>query len=189
MKSEESYLLKGIKAGEELAFKYAFDTYYLSLCLYAKKLLGDLDKARELSQDVFVRLYENREQLIITSSLRAYLFKAVHNKCLNYLKQAQLHHLHHTQLQSYTPEWEETDTLLEQELEERLLLAVSKLPGQCGRIFRMNRLEGKRNKEIALELGISIRTVETQISKALVILRTELAGLLPLILLLSLLAI
>lgn len=174
---EEKELLNCIKAGEEQAFEYIFHTYYASLCLYACKMVSDTDKARELCQEVFVKLYENRLQITITASVKSYLFTCVHNSCINYLKQVQIHnkhhvHVHHAAVASY-----EHNSLLDKELEERLLLAIAKLPQQCRKIFTMNRFEGKKNKDIALELGISIRTVETQISKALHILRSELADL------------
>ncbi|MDO1451453.1 RNA polymerase sigma-70 factor [Rhodocytophaga aerolata] len=185
MKEEEKALISRIKAGEEQAFEYIFYAYYPTLCHYAQKLLGDIDQARELAQDIFVKLYEKRQQLIITTSIKSYLFKAVHNSCLNYLKQLHLHNRHHAYLAYPMAESTDMDAMLEAELEERLARAISKLPGQCQKIFTMNRFEGKTNKEIAHELDISIRTVETQISKALHILRTELADLLTILLPLS----
>ncbi|MES2731277.1 MAG: RNA polymerase sigma-70 factor [Bacteroidota bacterium] len=182
----ELYLIAQIKAGDESAFEALFNSCYPMLCVHAKKLVGDLDKAREIAQGVFVKLYENRQQLVITTSVQAYLFQSVHNSCLNYLKQEQTHNRHHQYISYTTSLADETDVMMEMELEERLLQAISALPQQCQRIFKMNRFEGKTNKEIAQELALSIRTVETQISKALRLLREALADLFTLLLPLAL---
>jgi RNA polymerase sigma-70 factor (ECF subfamily) len=180
---QEAALIERLKAGEEAAFQSLFRDYYPSLCVYAKRLTGDADGAREVVQDLFVRLYEQRTALPVLGSLKSYLYAAVRNACLNQLKQAHTRGLHHQQLQYQAPAAVETHPLEQLELEERIWRAVRNLPGQCRRIFEMNRFEDKKNKQIADELGISIRTVETQISKALRLLRQELADFLALLLL------
>jgi RNA polymerase sigma-70 factor, ECF subfamily len=145
-------------------------------------MLGDMDKARDVVQDVFVTLYASKETLQINTSLKSYLFKCVYNACLNNLKQQTVYAHHHEYLKKTTAFIDEHDALLKSELEERIRVAVESLPDQCQRIFKMNRYEGRKNSEIAAELGISIRTVETQISKALNILRANLVDYLSLIL-------
>jgi RNA polymerase sigma-70 factor (ECF subfamily) len=182
---EEVSLLSRLQAGEEAAFKILFDRYYPALCVYARRLLGDLDKAREVVQGVFVKLYEHREKLPPITSLKSYLYRSVHNNCLNQVKQTQIYQSHHQQIYGLTPLVEEADELVRLELEEKIWQVVQGLPGQCRKIFQMNRFEDKKNQQIADELGLSIRTVETQISKALKILRRELADFLLLLLLLT----
>ncbi|TXK33866.1 RNA polymerase sigma-70 factor [Pontibacter qinzhouensis] len=184
MEQEEQELLIKIRLGEEAAFEKLFHTYYPALCLYAQKLLGDLDKAREVVQDVFVRLYEQREALPAITSVKPYLYKSVHNTCLNLLKQTAVHQDHQQHLLYQSPISETSDAVEQAELEARLGEAIQQLPEQCRRIFEMNRFDGKKNKEIAEELQLSVRTVETQISKALKLLRTELADFFLLLLLL-----
>ena len=185
MTFREEALLERLKAGEEAAFQNLFQTYYPLLCVQAKRLLGDLDQAKEVVQEVFVRLYEQREALPQLVSMKAYLYRSVRNACLNHLKQEQTHQLHHQQLFYHAAPAEETDPLVQLELEEKIWQAVQRLPEQCRRIFQMNRFGEKKNAQIAEELGLSIRTVETQISKALKILRRELADFLPLLLLVA----
>ncbi len=151
--------------------------------MYAKRLTGDADAAREVVQDLFVRLYENRHALPAPGSLKSYLYAAVRNACRNQWKQAETRHRHHQQLLYQAPTGEDTDALVQLELEESIWRAVQDLPAQCRKIFQMNRFEDKKNRQIADELGISVRTVETQISKALRLLRGALSDFLPLLLL------
>ncbi len=185
MNPQEAGLIERLKAGEEAAFQTLFRDYYPPLCVYAKRLTGDADGAREVVQDLFVRLYEGREELPALGSLKSYLYAAVRNACLNQLKQAQTRHQHHQRLLYQAPTGEDTDALVQLELEEKIWRAVQDLPEQCRKIFRMNRFEDKKNRQIAEELGISVRTVETQISKALRLLRGALSDFLPLLLLLA----
>jgi RNA polymerase sigma-70 factor (family 1) len=143
-----------------------------------------MDKARDVVQDVFVVLYTNKGMLQINTSLRSYLFKCVYNSCLNNLKQQKVYALHHEHLKKNAAHIDGHDAILKTELEEKIRIAVESLPDQCRKIFKMNRYQGMKNGEIATELGISVRTVETQISKALNILRANLLDYLVLILIL-----
>ena len=178
-------MIERLKAGEEAAFQSLFRAYYPSLCVYARRLTGDADEAREVVQDLFVRLYEHRQSLPAPGSLKSYLYAAVRNACLNRAKQAQTRHRHHQQILYAAPTGEDADALVQLELEEKIWRAVQELPEQCRKIFQMNRFGDKKNRQIAEELGISVRTVETQISKALRLLRAALSDFLPLLLLLA----
>lgn len=134
-----------------------------------------MDVARDLVQDVFIKLYVDREKLTITDSLKSYLFKAVHNTCINWLNQRQTHARHHRSLKDELNDRVDDDLVIQAELEEAIRACIEDLPEACRRIFKMSRYQGKKNKEIAQTLGISVRTVETQISKALAVLRVTLA--------------
>jgi len=143
-----------------------------------------MDEARDIVQNVLVGIYEKRNALEITTSIKAYLYKSVYHACLNALTQVQIHKDHHEQLKHQLSFTDDHDTMINAELEAKIWSAVQSLPGQCRKIFEMNRFEGMKNSEIAKVLGISIRTVETQISKALKILRDNLSDfLIPLLLL------
>ncbi len=164
-------------------FDQLFKDYYPMSVLYARKMVNDLDSAREIAQQVFVKLYEKKDQLTIKTSIKSYIFQATRNTALNYIKQQKTRQFAATHAMSrYETETNE-DTLLTKELEEQILSIIDRLPNKCKQIFTMNRFEGKKNKEIAQELDISIRTVETQISKALKTLRNELPKYLKIILL------
>jgi len=160
------------KEKEILEFQKIFEEYYQGLVVFAKKYVSDLDTAREIVQDFFVKFYEKRYFLNINTSLKSYLYLSIKNSCLNYIKSSNIRQKHYENiliLEKDDSNW--SDKMEETELEEKIYKAVKELPTQCSRIFKMNRFEGYSNKEIAGKLDISIRTVETQISKALKILR------------------
>lgn len=176
MKNNETHIIQGIRVGLESTFKDLFSDYYRPLSVFALKYVGDLETAREIVQDLFVQLYQNRKSLVISTSLKSYLFQAVRNKCLNHIKQQQTQRKHLDQYQSEqkgTIDIEER--ILETELEHRIFKIVENLAPQCKNIFTLSRVKGLSNKEIAEKLGISKRTVETQISKALKVLRKNLS--------------
>lgn len=182
MLPDEIILITQIRRGDLKAYERVFNEYYGTLCLFAKNMLGDTDQARDIVQDVFVTLYTNKSTLQINKSLKSYLFKCVYNACLNSLKQQKVYALHQQYLKENAVLISDDDMVVRAELEERIRFAVESLPDQCRRIFKMKRYEGMKNSEIASELGISIRTVETQISKALNILRANLIDYLALLL-------
>jgi len=171
-----------IKRGDVKAYENIFTEYYGALCLFAKNMLGDMDKARDVVQEVFVTLYASCQTLQINTSLKSYLFKCVYNACLNSIKQQKVYAHHHEYLKQNLSFVDDHDMMVRAELEDKIRVTVEALPDQCRKIFRMNRYEGKKNSEIASELGISVRTVETQISKALKVLRANLTDFLTLVL-------
>ena len=136
-----------------------------------------MDLARDIVQDMFVRLYESRHLLENVTSLKGYLYRSVQNSCLNYIKMNKIHNKHkeNIRLVHADSKYDFTEEIQESELEHRIFQIVSELPDRCRQIFRMSRVEGLKNDEIASKLNISKRTVETQISKALKTLRLELA--------------
>ena len=181
----DQYLLSRISLGDVKVFEELFNTYYLVLCSYATKIVGDIDQSKDIVQNVFVAVYDKRRTLAINTSVKSYLFRAVHNACLNHLKRISVYDEHHSYLASLQLESDSHNAMIQAELENQIWSEIQKLPEQCQKIFTMNRFEGRKNKEIAETLGISIRTVETQISKALKILRKNLNHLMPTLLLLS----
>jgi RNA polymerase sigma-70 factor (family 1) len=165
----------GIEAFEEL-----FKQYYAPLVVYACKYVTNIDVAREIVQDFFVRLYEKRQTLSIGVSVKSYLYRSVYNCCINYFNQRNIQEKH---LKSIDLEREVEENLQSEidtvELQYKISEVIDELPTKCQQIFKMNRLEGLKNEEIANQLNLSKRTVETQISKALKILRKKLADYMP----------
>ena len=172
LNGHDNKIIIGLKAGDEGTYKQLFNEYYLLLSAFAKKYVDDLEVAKEIVQDLFVHLFEIRNSLIINTSLKSYLFRSVRNRCLNHLMQiqGQERNLENLNLQEASVSDSE-DKILETELEYQIYKIVSQLPEQCRKIFLMSRVEGNKNREIAQTLNLSVRTVETQISKALKILR------------------
>ena len=165
-----------LRRGDEAAFDVIFRRWYEPLCGYASRLTdGDMDEAEDLVQQVFVKLWEQRERLDIAWSLKAYLYKTVHNAALNRLRAATTRskylEVNAAQLENANVTPDDTAS----ELHERLQKALDLLPPQCRHVFELSRFEELKYREIADQLGISIKTVETQMGKALRILRLQLA--------------
>ena len=168
-------MIHGIRTGRENAYARLFNEYYRPLSIFASTYINDLESAKEIVQDLFVYLYENRKSLVITTSLKSYLFQSVRNRCLNHIKHLQVERKHLDQIAHDPQSTEDLHAkIAETELEYRIFQIVSELPPKCREIFQMSRVKGKKNKEIADLLQISVRTVETQISNALKVLREKL---------------
>ncbi len=167
--------LKDIRQGNQLAFEKVFKALYADLCRYANSLLHDPDEAEDLVQNTFVILWEKRQHIVIESSLKAYLYKAVYNHCLNKVKHLQVRQQHREYTLNHSDELASGLPLGLHELQTQIERALQKLPEQCGKIFNMSRYDELKYQEIADILGISIKTVENQMGKALKIMREELS--------------
>lgn len=164
-KTDDILLLKLIQSGDEQAFKYLFDTYFVSLCRYMHLYLDDRQEVEELVLDLFMYVWEHREHINIHLSLKAYLFQAARNKCLNCLRDRK----QTLSLDEVGDVFkDETASALEVEELNRLIAeAILSLPDKCRNVFRKSREENLTNQEIADEMQISVKTVEAQITKAL----------------------
>ena len=172
--NDDSELLQKICQGNEESFTQAFDRYYAPLCYYADKFIHDLDESRSLVQQVYVDLWIKRNKLVIQYSLKGYLFKSVQNYSLDYLK----HKLVETKyLKQSQPEIEanDNDLIEEAELNARINRAIEALPEKCREIFILCRFEELRYADIALRLGISVKTVEMQMGIAMKKLKSKLS--------------
>lgn len=169
----------------DVVFEQLFKMHYKALHAYANMLLKDTDTAEEVVQSMFLKLWEKRDLLDVQTSVKAYLYKCIYNDSLNLLK----HEHVKTKYQDFTvhtmnTHHEATSNRVElSELQKELQFALNALPEQCRIIFQMSRFEELKYKEIAERLGISVKTVENQMSKALKILRLKLVDFLVLILL------
>ncbi len=159
---------EGLSKGSEEAYYLLFYTYFKPLTAFATKLLGDQEAAKDLVQEVFGSLYEKRNDLNIKGSLKSYLFTAVNNKALNEIRQIKLHRAHHLEIAYRQNETFPPNKDLElADLQAQIDKLIEKLPARCREIFELSRFQKLSNEEIAGRLGLSKRTVETQISIAL----------------------
>ncbi len=184
---DETDLIIRLKNGDQTAFELLFHFYYPGLVIYSAQFTADRAEAEELVQDFFVRLWQKHQQVIPGESLKGYFFSAVKNSSLNFLKHRKIEEKYLKEMVelsvnhlAYDP-----DLYIVSELQERIRTSIDALPEQCRKIFIMNRIKGMKNEEIAIELAISKRTVETQISKALKVLRIQLKDYVTLLLLLG----
>jgi RNA polymerase sigma-70 factor (ECF subfamily) len=182
MASDEQKL-ESIQKGNLNSFKQLFDDYYAMLCNIATGYLNNKQLAEEVVDDVFFKIWENRETLIIHTSIKAYLIKAVYYRCLNCLEQiaSERKMLHDTPLEPgredflYVNHDTPLSGLITRELEEAINLAIDSLPEGCREIFLLSRYDNLKYEEIAGRLNISVNTVKTQMKIALQKLRQKLS--------------
>ena len=177
-------VLTSLQKGDEEAFAYVFKAFYPPLFNYAGRILRDEEQANDVVQDTFCRLYENRSNITIQISLKSYLFRSVYNNCIDLIRHKKVanSYVDAEMLDFYfsriiqLPEAELK--MLDEDISEAIRKAIGHLPERCRQIFCLSKLEGLSNKQIAEQLGISVKTVETQMTTAFTRLRKELEWLL-----------
>ena len=180
-------ILQKIISGDEPSFEKIYRYYYPRLNYFAMQYLFDSEASRNIVQDVFTELWDKRQSLQIDTNLHAWLFTVTKNMSLkiishlksrynygNYIKNRELD-INYNSLDAF-----DTNTIIFEELQIQIKVALEKLSPACRRVFEMSRFEDKKNREIAEELNLSVKTIEAQISKALRSLKTDLKDYLPL---------
>jgi len=175
----------GFRIEDKAAFEELFRTHYSRLCSYANTFLKDTDASEEIVQEVMFRIWVNRDSLSITTSIQSYLFRAVRNGCMNMLKHIEVREDYKVWNETNGPasEYIKEDHIIVSELQQKIRDAIDRLPMERKKVFIMSRYDGLTYIEIAAKLGISVKTVENQMSKALKTLREELSEYLPLLIL------
>lgn len=185
----DKYYLNQMSNDNKDAFTFLFRKYYKDLVLFGGNYLNERDSCEDIVQNIFLRLWDNRKEVSIETSLKSFLLKSVQNACLDELRHQNSVRTHET----YTLAFGETDDLdienyiLYSDLYDKLTKSLAKLPTDCRQAFEMSRFEGLKYKEIAKILNMSERTVEVRIGKALALLREYLKDFLLLLLILFLL--
>ena len=160
----------------EVKFEEMFKQHFSSLVYFARKYLIDMDSSKEVVHKVFISIWENRETFDFEKASKSYLFTAVYNRSMNYLRDNRKFRdddiLNRLELVPLEPD--SSESIEAAELESEIWKIINSLPLKCRKIFILNRFEGKKYSEIARQLSISVKTVEAQISKALMILRENL---------------
>lgn len=157
---------------DQEAFERLFREYFPPLMAFARKILVDEDDAREVVQNVFINLWEKRMEIDLSTPLKSYLFTSVHNRSLNVIRDRKK--FSSSEMPEVAGEWDVSMQIETMELEEKIREVIGSLPEKCREVFELNRFDGLKYSEIAEALGISVKTVENQMSKALKILREKL---------------
>ncbi|RFS18696.1 RNA polymerase sigma-70 factor [Chitinophaga silvatica] len=178
---DDQKLLTYLKVDNELAFEGIFRKYFIPLTGFANGYMDDREQAKDIVQAVLLNIWEQRESLQIHTALKSYLFNAVRNSCLNELQRNKTKQKRMEGLLTETAD--AVNSRMEYaELRQQIYAAIQLLPEECKRIFILSRFEKLKYSEIATRLGISVKTVEAQISKALRVLRIKLASALSMLL-------
>lgn len=172
--AEDHAHFAGVAAGDPAAFAALFERYYDALCAFAEGYVGTADEAEEVVQEVFVRLWTRRERVTISTSVKSYLYAATRNQALNHLRRAG------TEQRWLEREVQGGETpglgapppgaaaeLQAGELARAVDAAISKLSERCRQVFLLHRRHGLTYAEIAEALGISHKTVENHLGRAL----------------------
>ena len=169
-------------------FEKLYKLYYPKMFAFAKNYVPANEDAENIVQDVFLILWERKEEIEISFTLTTYLFTLVKNRCLNFLRHKLIEEEYNSQMKEelgfklYALETFNYSYQSEEELQEVIRRALDTLPGRCREVFIKSRIEGLKYKEISDELGISVNTVENQMVTALKKLRVALKDYLPLLL-------
>ena len=181
--NSETDIVKGLKAGDEKAYKYLYEHYYKMLCMVALTFVNDMVVSEMIVSDVIFALWKNRDALEINSSLRNYLIRAIRNRCLNYRAQSEREQTLQTDLGRQVEIEQANDEsttsnpltqLIEKELEKKINDSIESLPEQTRKIFCLSRFENMKYEEIAHETGVSVDVVKYHIKSALSRLRVML---------------
>lgn len=186
---EEKVLLKRLSEGDMTAFEILFRHYYPGLVIYTTNITANREQAEEIVQDFFFRLWDKRMDILLSGSLKSYGFQSVKNRALNVLRNKKVKDDYIKEIVQLSRDnlLYEEDLYVASELQARIESSMEKLPDKCREVFTMSRFKGKSNDEIAKELKISKRTVETHISKAIKTLKEELKDYIAILLFLSIL--
>jgi RNA polymerase sigma-70 factor (ECF subfamily) len=173
---KEKTLIQRLINGDQTAFELLFRFYYPGLVTFASQIVPDTDEAEEIVQDFFVKLWTGRKEIKKSETLKSYFFTSVKNRALNYLKKEKISEKVRQELREMveTDQLYQPDLFVESELQARIKAAFEKLPPRTSEVFALSRFKGFSNDQIAEQLNISKRTVETHISNALKLLREEL---------------
>ena len=170
-------LINRLQKDDEQAMDILFRRHYAFICRAVYRVLNDNNLAEDIAQEVFFGLWKKRENLNISTSVQAYLKRAAINKSLNFIRDQKVKFDDEEKMPILTSNQSTTQQQLEAEdLQKLINESIDQLPEKCRLVFTLSRFEEMSYQEIADQLGISIKTVENQISKALKFLRKALEG-------------
>lgn len=181
--SPEKELFERIGNDDKFAFTLIFTKYYRDLVHFSIRFTRNSDASEELVQEIFLKIWEDRRSIVLHTSVKSYLLKAVQNKSIDWLRHMRIANKYSfTLLDNPTLSDNETETyVLHSDLETNLLRAMNKIPSEYSEVFRMSRLESFSYSEIAKQLNVSVRTIEVRMARALSLLRKELIDFLVLV--------
>ncbi len=182
-----SYKFLLFKSGDESVFQEIFKAKYNRVVGFCNQFIFDIDASRSIAQESFLKLWLNREKVLTENGINSFLYTAARTQCIDYLRHEKVRSNFEKQemmlvgdiLKSYN-----FDSIEFSELEDAVGRAIEGLPERCREVFLKSRYEGKKNREIAEELGIALKSVETNMTRALKSLRESLSEFLSILIIL-----
>lgn len=180
---QNQYFLNGLTSGNEKIFRLIMEEWYSRLFNFANNYLNNEENTKEVLQDVFLKLWDNRQKLSADTNLNAYLFTLTRNRCIDLIRREKL------MLQFRTDKQEEyrrlsenfealsdpiLDNLFAMEIQAEINRTISELPEQCQKVFVLSRIKGMNNREISRTMVLSEKTIESHLTKALKTIRLAL---------------
>ena len=168
--NSDKHTFEQINNDDENAFKFLFEKYYIPLCRYVYTFTKDNEESEEITQEVFINIWNNRKKISITTSVSSYLYSSVRNHAINSLKKnsryntQSLENITELEIANEEPELDEFQFI---QMEKKCSEALESLPDRCREVFLLSRIDNLKYKEIAEQLNISIKTVESQMSIAI----------------------
>jgi RNA polymerase sigma-70 factor, ECF subfamily len=174
----EQEILKGIQSGDQKSFGYLIQLYFNQITLYAQSIVQNNELAKEIVQDVFLKIWDMRNTLEIKSSLKAYIYQITHNLCIDYLrkdilanKKLSVVSYDDLEMRLSVFELEDRDSFFDKlfsaQMEDAINNAIEELPQQCREVFMLSRYEHLSYPQISRRLNISLSTTKTQMVRAM----------------------
>lgn len=169
----ESEYMEKLGQGDHKSFDALFMLYHPRVKNFLQGFIKDEEEACDMAQDIFIKVWTNRESISKVSSLKAYLYRMARNMIYDYYEHSLVKESYEQKLQSSSNNYTDLieEDLYAKELSILIDIAIEQMPEQRRRIFKMSRKEGLSNEEISIKLEINKRTVENHISQALTDLR------------------
>ncbi|PXV65033.1 RNA polymerase sigma-70 factor (ECF subfamily) [Dysgonomonas alginatilytica] len=184
MEVKDTYnaLFEEIRNDNTEAYRNLYSQFYAPLCMFALRYIQDSRVAEDCVQDVFLKIWKDRQKITISTSVRSYLLTSVRNMCLNLIEKQKLELTYEQYILTNYDEYDAEDLYSVQELTLLIEKAIAKLPEKYQTVFRMSRFENLKNKEIAEQLNVSVKTVEAYMTKSLMMISVEVGKYYPVLL-------
>lgn len=181
--SFESDTFESFKKGEEAAFTYFYNKYFRRIISFSEQFIYDKDEAENLTQEAFINLWQNRENIDSINGIQSFLYTYAKSKCLNFIRHNKVKDKFKNDLLNHKERELDIeilnsiqfDTLELTELERIINESINDLPPKTREVFIKKRFENKKNAEIAEEMQVTLKAVEAHMTKALKILKTKLS--------------
>ncbi|MBS2213567.1 RNA polymerase sigma-70 factor [Carboxylicivirga mesophila] len=166
MRIEDRIIFNEIKKGNKEVYRSLFDEYYEKLVAFAKSYLFDQYESEDLVQDLFVYMWEHATKVNITTSIKAYFYQSIRNRCINHLKALKVKDKNHLLYMDGVLQADDDLQHFDPKILTDIMLSIDELPEQMGKVFRMKTVDGLSRDQIAEKLDISVNTVKTQLQRA-----------------------